>query len=51
MKVRVTLRHDAGRVRITTVAASVRKAVELVCAAERAPLRAVVRVDRIIGKK
>ena len=44
-RVRVTLRCDGdGLVRITTVASSVKAAVENVLIAERAPRRAIVRV-------
>lgn len=48
---RLTLRHDGGVVRITTLSVSVKRAVQMVCAAERAPLRAVVRVRRISAPK
>lgn len=44
---RVTLRHDAGRVRIMTAASSADKAAELVCKAEGAPESAVLRVEPV----
>jgi hypothetical protein len=42
---RLTLRHDAGTVRITTVSTSADRAIALICAAEHAPARAVVKVE------
>jgi hypothetical protein len=44
---RVTMRHDAGTVRIVTAASSPEAACKLVCEAEGAPLRSAVKVERL----
>lgn len=44
---RLTLRHDAGTVRLIVAAASIKRAVQIVCAAERAPSCAVVKRERL----
>ena len=46
----ITLKHDAGRVRIQTCADSEQQAKELVCAAEHAPLSAVRGCRELIAK-
>lgn len=46
----VTLRHDAGRHTIRTVATSARVAAALVTKAELAPMRAVLRVRRVVPR-
>jgi len=40
----VTLRHDGGRVTLTTAASSERAAIAGILAAERAPARAILEV-------
>lgn len=44
---RLTLRHDAGTVRITVVSASLKSAIQTVCTAERAPVCAIIRRERL----
>lgn len=43
-RVTVTLRHDGGRVRLSTAAETVERAVALILATERAPRGAVLGV-------
>ena len=47
----VTLRHDAGRIRIRIYAESVEDAARRACAVELAPLRAVESVDLAHGSR
>lgn len=47
IKYRVTLRHDAGKVRISVVAARMTQAVRLVLNSEAAPFGAVVKIERL----
>jgi hypothetical protein len=42
---RITLTHDAGRVRITTTASSIAAAIHIVLTAERAPESAIVKIE------
>lgn len=45
----VTMRHDAGTVRVLVAASSADDAARIVCAAEGAPLSAVVRSAPVIA--
>jgi hypothetical protein len=43
-KVTVTLKHDGGRVRISTVASTAATGIKMILDAEGAPARSIVRV-------
>lgn len=47
---KVTLTSDTGKHSITTTAVSYNEAAQLVCMVQRAPLRSVVKVERIVKR-
>lgn len=42
----VTLKHDTGKVKITTIAENKKEAIEKICCSEKAPICAAIEVKR-----